>query len=58
MKNPHAVSLGRLGGRAGKGSSKARSAFDARKAATARWDKYRARMARIAPARPTTQGNP
>lgn len=38
-KNPAAVSLGRLGGKAGKGKAKARSSEQARKAALARWAK-------------------
>lgn len=40
-KNPHAVALGRLGGRSGKGEAKARTSKQARKAALARWAKYR-----------------
>jgi hypothetical protein len=41
MKNPHAVALGRKGGKAGTGKSKARkvSSEQARKAALARWEK-------------------
>jgi hypothetical protein len=38
-KNKHAVALGRLGGKAGKGSTARRKA--ARKAARVRWEKYR-----------------
>jgi hypothetical protein len=43
MKNPHAVALGRLGGKAGTGAAKARNVTPemARKAALARWAKYR-----------------
>jgi hypothetical protein len=43
MKNPAAVALGRLGGRAGTGASKRRnvSPEQAQKAANARWAKYR-----------------
>lgn len=41
-KNPHAVSLGRLGGKAGRGKSKARSKAQARAAVMVRWAKYRA----------------
>lgn len=41
IKNPAAVLLGRLGGKAGRGASKARkvSTEQARKAALARWSK-------------------
>jgi len=43
MKNPAAVTLGRLGGKAGKGAAKARTTEQARKAgiagAKARWEK-------------------
>ena len=38
-KNPHAVALGRLGGRAGMGASKARTSEQARRAVSARWKK-------------------
>ena len=38
-KNPHAVALGRLGGSAGKGASKARTSEQMRAAANARWNK-------------------
>jgi hypothetical protein len=38
-KNHNAVALGRLGGRAGKGKSKARTSEQARLAAVARWGK-------------------
>lgn len=38
-KNPAAVSLGRLGGKAGTGKAKARTSKQARKAALARWAK-------------------
>lgn len=37
--NPHAQALGRLGGKAGRGKSKARSSEQARRAAQARWAK-------------------
>jgi hypothetical protein len=36
-KNPHAVALGRKGGKAGTGKSKARPSEQARKAALKRW---------------------
>jgi hypothetical protein len=39
MKNPHAVALGRKGGKTGKGKSKARTTEQARKAALVRWEK-------------------
>jgi len=39
MKNPAAVALGRLGGRAGKGKAKARTTEQARAAAMKRWEK-------------------
>lgn len=39
QKNPHAVALGRLGGSAGKGASKARPSEQMRAAANARWSK-------------------
>jgi len=38
-KNPHAVALGRLGGSAGTGASKARTSEQMRAAAQARWNK-------------------
>ncbi len=38
-KNPAAVALGRLGGKAGKGAAKARSSEQARAAVMARWAK-------------------
>jgi hypothetical protein len=43
MKNPNAVSLGRLGGKAGTGASKRRKVTSAmaRKAVNARWKKWR-----------------
>jgi len=44
-KNPAAVSLGRLGGLAGTGKAKARTAGQARAAANARWEKARANTA-------------
>lgn len=37
-KNPHAVSLGRLGGKSGIGKAKARTPEQARKAALKRWE--------------------
>jgi hypothetical protein len=37
MKNPHAVALGRLGGKAGTGPSKARTFAQCRAAVNARW---------------------
>jgi len=40
-KNKAAVSLGRLGGLAGTGKAKARTAAQARAAANARWARYR-----------------
>ena len=45
VKNPHAVALGRLGGRAGTGASKSRPVTHAwaRKAARARWRRARKR---------------
>jgi len=39
MKNPAAVALGRLGGKAGRGRAKARTSEQARAAAQARWAK-------------------
>lgn len=42
LKNPAAVALGRLGGKAGIGKSKARTSEQARAAVFARWAKYRA----------------
>jgi hypothetical protein len=39
MKNPHAVALGRKGGKAGTGKSKARTSEQARRAALIRWEK-------------------
>ena len=38
-KNPAAVALGRLGGKAGKGKAKARTTEQCRAAALARWAK-------------------
>jgi len=38
-KNPAAVALGQLGGRAGKGKAKARTSEQARAAALTRWQK-------------------
>ena len=42
-KNSHAVALGRLGGKAGKGKAKARSSEQARNAVMARWGKHNAK---------------
>lgn len=39
--NPHAQALGRLGGKAGRGQSKARSTEQARAAVMVRWNKQR-----------------
>jgi hypothetical protein len=39
MKNQAAVTLGRLGGKAGKGKAKARTTEQARAAALTRWEK-------------------
>lgn len=39
-KNPHAVILGRRGGKAGVGKVKARTSEQARKASLSRWQKY------------------
>lgn len=38
-KNPHAVILGRRGGKAGRGKCKARTTKQARAAVLARWEK-------------------
>jgi hypothetical protein len=40
-KNPHAVALGRLGGKAGTGKAKARTYGQARRAALIRWGKVK-----------------
>lgn len=40
-KNPSAVALGRLGGQAGRGPSKARTSEQARRAVLVRWQKHR-----------------
>jgi hypothetical protein len=50
MKNPAAVSLGRLGGKAGKGKSKARkvTSEQARAAVAARWAKTKRKPKRAA----------
>jgi len=37
MKNPHAVALGKKGGKAGTGSAKARTSEQARAAVLVRW---------------------
>ena len=42
MKNKHAAALGKRGGKAGKGSAKARTSEQARAAANSRWEKERA----------------
>jgi len=39
MKNPHAVALGKKGGKAGSGKAKARTSEQASAAAKARWAK-------------------
>lgn len=41
MKNPAAVALGKLGGKAGKGKAKARSSAQARTAVMIRWARAR-----------------
>jgi hypothetical protein len=41
-KNPAAVELGRLGGKAGRGQAKARTREQAQKAALVRWDRAKA----------------
>jgi len=41
MKNPAAVTLGRLGGKAGTGKAKARTSEQARAAVAARWAKVK-----------------
>lgn len=41
MKNPHAVALGKKGGKAGTGKAKARIPEQARAAANKRWDAHR-----------------
>ena len=46
-KNPAAVSLGRLGGKAGSGPAKARTKAQATAAVQSRWAKHRARLAAI-----------
>jgi hypothetical protein len=38
-KNPHAIALGRLGGKAGTGKAKARTSEQARHAVMVRWGK-------------------
>lgn len=40
-KNPAAVALGSLGGKAGKGKAKARTADQCRAAALAKWERWR-----------------
>lgn len=44
LKNPFAVALGSLGGKAGTGKSKARTTEQASKAAKKRWLNYRSEM--------------
>lgn len=41
MKNPHAVAMGKLGGKAGKGKCKARDSKKMKAAAEKRWNKKR-----------------
>jgi len=48
MKNPAAVALGKLGGLAGTGQSKARTSEQARAAVAARWAKTKRKPKRIA----------
>ena len=43
-KNPNAVALGRLGGKAGRGQSKARTTEQARAAVAVRWNKVKAQQ--------------
>lgn len=40
-KNEHAVELGRLGGKAGRGAAKARTSEQARRAVLVRWARVR-----------------
>lgn len=47
-KNPAAVALGRLGGKAGTGAAKARSSEQARAAVLARWAKTKRKPKRVA----------
>lgn len=48
MKNPAAVALGRLGGKAGTGAAKARTSKQARAAVLARWAKAKRKPKRVA----------
>jgi hypothetical protein len=41
VKNKHAMALGRLGGKAGRGAAKARTSEQARAAVMARWAKVK-----------------
>ena len=43
-KNPHAVALGRLGGKAAKGKKKARTSEQARAAVMVRWRNHRGKI--------------
>jgi hypothetical protein len=45
VKNKHAVTLGRKGGKAGTGAAKARTSKQARAAALARWKKVKLQKA-------------
>ena len=47
-KNPAAVALGRLGGKAGTGAAKARTSEQARAAIAARWAKTKRKPKRVA----------
>lgn len=46
MKNPHAIALGRLGGKAGHGASKARTSEQARAAINTRWTRVKNKSAK------------
>lgn len=48
MKNPAAVALGKLGGKAGTGAAKARTSEQARAAVAARWAKTKRKLKRVA----------
>ena len=48
MKNPAAVALGKLGGKAGTGQAKARTSEQARAAVMARWSKTKRKPERVA----------
>ncbi len=43
-KNPHAVSLGRLGGKAGTGAAKRRTPEQAKAAVAVRWARHRSKQ--------------